>query len=91
MTKYTVYVESPYKTDHGFVRPRAGDLFLLFFSTQGHKQPITIITMYCMLYASLYNHYVYHTNGEHYREHMYDNAGMINNNIMYRLVVATSK
>ena len=47
--------------------------------------------MYCMLYASLYNHYMYHTNGEHYREHMYDNAGMINNNIMYRLVVATNK
>ena len=54
---------------------------------------ITMVNEYCMLYASLYNHYVYHTNGEHYiyRQLMYDNAGMIDHNIMYRLVVATNK
>ena len=80
MTKYIVSVESPYKADHGFVRPRVGDLFIYFFSTQGHKPPITIITMY-VVYIII-QHYVYHTNGEHYRQHMYDNAGMIDNNII---------
>ena len=48
MTKYTVSVESPYKADHGFVRPQVGDLFFFFFfffffDSRLHKPPVVCI------------------------------------------------